>query len=100
MRKSIIAPSSTAMVADRRSIGEGVSGPSARRALGVVRTLTAPACKGATLAAMAAPGSDPIWTDDALADLRRDLGEAYAGRTAVVTGADGFMGSHLTEALV
>ncbi len=49
---------------------------------------------------MAAPGSDPIWTDDALADLRRDLGEAYAGRTAAVTGADGFMGSHLTEALV
>ncbi len=49
---------------------------------------------------MAAPGSDPIWTEAALTDLRRDLGDAYAGRTAVVTGADGFMGSHLTEALV
>jgi dTDP-glucose 4,6-dehydratase len=36
------------------------------------------------------------WTDD-LAD---ELGEAFRGRTAIVTGADGFMGSHLTEALV
>ena len=36
------------------------------------------------------------WTDD-LAD---ELGDAYAGRTCLVTGADGFMGSHLTEALV
>jgi dTDP-glucose 4,6-dehydratase len=49
---------------------------------------------------MAAPGPAAIWTEDALADLTRELGDAYAGRTAVVTGADGFMGSHLTEALV
>jgi dTDP-glucose 4,6-dehydratase len=43
---------------------------------------------------------DPTWTDDALAELRRDFGEVFSGRTCVVTGADGFMGSHLTEALV
>ena len=35
-----------------------------------------------------------------VADLRRDFGEFFAGRTCLVTGADGFMGSHLTEALV
>jgi dTDP-glucose 4,6-dehydratase len=43
---------------------------------------------------------DSTWTDDALADLRREFGEYFAGRTCLVTGADGFMGSHLTEALV
>src|SRR5918999_846248 len=32
--------------------------------------------------------------------LRRDFGDVYAGRTVLVTGADGFMGSHLTDALV
>ena len=32
--------------------------------------------------------------------LREEFGDWYAGRTALVTGADGFMGSHLTEALV
>ena len=37
-----------------------------------------------------------MWTDD-LAD---ELGDAYAGRTCLVTGADGFMGSHLTDGLV
>ena len=42
---------------------------------------------------------DTQWTDEAVAELRRDFGEAYAGRTVLVTGADGFMGSHLTEAL-
>ena len=41
-----------------------------------------------------------IWGEHELDELRRDLGEAYAGRTCVVTGADGFMGSHLTDALV
>ena len=43
---------------------------------------------------------DPTWTDEALADLRREFGEYFGGRTCLVTGADGFMGSHLTEALV
>jgi dTDP-glucose 4,6-dehydratase len=43
---------------------------------------------------------DSTWTDDALADVRREFGEFFAGRTCLVTGADGFMGSHLTEALV
>src|SRR4051794_3833853 len=45
-------------------------------------------------------GSDSSWTDDTLDDLRREFAAAFAGRTCVVTGADGFMGSHLTEALV
>jgi dTDP-glucose 4,6-dehydratase len=49
---------------------------------------------------MTVPGSDPIWTEAAVAELERDVGDAYAGRTVLVTGADGFMGSHLTEALV
>jgi dTDP-glucose 4,6-dehydratase len=43
---------------------------------------------------------DSTWTEDGLADLRRELGDLFAGRTCLVTGADGFMGSHLTEALV
>ena len=43
---------------------------------------------------------DSTWTDEALADLQREFGEFFAGRTCLVTGADGFMGSHLTEALV
>jgi dTDP-glucose 4,6-dehydratase len=43
---------------------------------------------------------DSTWTDEALADLRREFGEFFSGRTCLVTGADGFMGSHLTEALV
>src|SRR5438046_10357712 len=45
-------------------------------------------------------GSDSTWTDDALASLRSDYGEFFAGWTCAVTGADGFMGSHLTDALV
>ena len=47
--------------------------------------------------------SDPTttaWTDDELVSLQDDFGETYADRTVLVTGADGFMGSHLTEALV
>src|SRR5918998_1612527 len=43
---------------------------------------------------------DSPWTDEALAALEREFSEHFAGRTALVTGADGFMGSHLTEALV
>jgi dTDP-glucose 4,6-dehydratase len=49
---------------------------------------------------MKADSQDSTWTDDALADLRRDFAEFFTGRTCLVTGADGFMGSHLTEALV
>jgi dTDP-glucose 4,6-dehydratase len=44
--------------------------------------------------------SESVWTDAALAELRSEVGDVYAGRTALVTGADGFMGSHLTDALV
>jgi dTDP-glucose 4,6-dehydratase len=36
------------------------------------------------------------WTDE----LRDEFGSLYEGRTCLVTGADGFMGSHLTDALV
>ncbi len=43
---------------------------------------------------------DAIWTVSALEDLGREFGEAYSDRTVLVTGADGFMGSHLTDALV
>src|SRR5690242_20216406 len=33
-------------------------------------------------------------------DLKTEFGDLYRDRTCLVTGADGFMGSHLTEALV
>ncbi len=54
----------------------------------------------ATRASVFRMSTDPIWTESALADLRRDFGDVYGGRTVLVTGADGFMGSHLTDALV
>jgi dTDP-glucose 4,6-dehydratase len=44
--------------------------------------------------------NDSLWTGGSLEELRRDFGEIYEGRTVLVTGADGFMGSHLTDALV
>ncbi len=40
------------------------------------------------------------WSEGELDALKAELGSSYAGRTCLVTGADGFMGSHLTEALV
>jgi dTDP-glucose 4,6-dehydratase len=43
---------------------------------------------------------DSCWGDEGLEQLRKDFGGIYGGRTVLVTGADGFMGSHLTEALV
>jgi dTDP-glucose 4,6-dehydratase len=49
---------------------------------------------------MKADQHDSTWTDEAVADLRREFGEFFSGRTCLVTGADGFMGSHLTDALV
>jgi dTDP-glucose 4,6-dehydratase len=44
--------------------------------------------------------NDTLWTGSTLDDLRDEFGDTYEGRTVLVTGADGFMGSHLTEALV
>src|SRR5262245_65990522 len=49
---------------------------------------------------MQEPRAESTWSEAALGDLRREYGDAYSGRTVLVTGADGFMGSHLTEALV
>src|SRR5262245_808162 len=49
---------------------------------------------------MSPRNSDGVWTESAIADLRRDFGDVYGRRTVLVTGADGFMGSHLTDALV
>jgi dTDP-glucose 4,6-dehydratase len=47
------------------------------------------------------PGDDTAtWTQAELDGLRTEFGDRYRGRTCLVTGADGFMGSHLTEALV
>jgi dTDP-glucose 4,6-dehydratase len=54
----------------------------------------------ASTALMKPDVSDSTWSDDALDALRQEFGEIYGGRTCLVTGADGFMGSHLTEALV
>ena len=44
--------------------------------------------------------NDMIWTPDDLDELRAEFADVYRGRTVLVTGADGFMGSHLTEGLV
>src|SRR5262245_35462140 len=43
---------------------------------------------------------DSLWHGERLEQLRDELGAVYEGRTTLVTGADGFMGSHLTDALV
>jgi dTDP-glucose 4,6-dehydratase len=40
------------------------------------------------------------WTEDELSALRSDFEGVFRERTTLVTGADGFMGSHLTDALV
>jgi dTDP-glucose 4,6-dehydratase len=40
------------------------------------------------------------WSQGELDALGAEFGDAYSGRTVLVTGADGFIGSHLTEALV
>src|ERR671937_507260 len=40
------------------------------------------------------------WVEDWLADVKQEFGSIYGGRTVCVTGADGVMGSHLTDALV
>ncbi len=45
-------------------------------------------------------GGNQGWDEPGLAALRKEFRDEYAGRTCLVTGADGFMGSHLTEALV
>ena len=49
---------------------------------------------------MTSPTNDTLWNEESIALLERDFGELYSGRTVLVTGADGFMGSHLTEGLV
>ena len=47
------------------------------------------------------PGDDTAtWSEGELDRLKAELGDHYADRTCLITGADGFMGSHLTEALV
>jgi len=48
---------------------------------------------------MAERAPDLAWTEQGLADLTAEFADVYAGRTVLVTGADGFMGSHLTDAL-
>src|SRR6476659_11243967 len=48
---------------------------------------------------MSEPSAE-IWTEAGLAELRKGFGDVYSGRTVLVTGADGCMGSHLTDALV
>jgi FlaA1/EpsC-like NDP-sugar epimerase len=40
--------------------------------------------------------TDTIWTEQDLDGLKREFTDVYGGRTVLVTGADGFMGSHLT----
>ena len=47
-----------------------------------------------------AMSNDTLWTAETLDDLKQEFGDVYDGRTVLVTGADGFMGSHLTDGLV
>jgi dTDP-glucose 4,6-dehydratase len=49
---------------------------------------------------MTRKGNSTSWSEQALTELEREFGPIYRDRTVLVTGADGFMGSHLTEALV
>jgi dTDP-glucose 4,6-dehydratase len=42
----------------------------------------------------------PIWEEGDATALATDFGEIFSGRTVLVTGADGFLGSHLADALV
>jgi dTDP-glucose 4,6-dehydratase len=49
---------------------------------------------------MTSPTNDTLWNEESIARLEQDFGDLYGGRTVLVTGADGFMGSHLTEGLV
>ena len=44
--------------------------------------------------------TDPVWGEGDAARMAADFGDVFSGRTVLVTGADGFLGSHLTEALV
>ena len=44
--------------------------------------------------------SEAVWGKDGLEALHEEFGAALRDRTVLVTGADGFMGSHVTEALV
>jgi dTDP-glucose 4,6-dehydratase len=44
--------------------------------------------------------TDPVWGEGDAARMASDFGHVFSGRTVLVTGADGFLGSHLTEALV
>src|ERR1044072_8872650 len=47
------------------------------------------------------PGDDTAaWSEADREAVRAEYEDLYRDRTCVVTGADGFMGSHLTEALV
>ncbi len=46
------------------------------------------------------PGGLEAWSTPELAALRLEVGASFEGRTALVTGADGFLGSHLVDALV
>ena len=55
---------------------------------------------GCTTGYPRSPMNEAIWTSSNLDRLRQDFGDVYGGRTVLVTGADGFMGSHLTDALV
>ena len=49
---------------------------------------------------MAENAAQTTWREAELDALQNDFGDVYSDRTVLVTGADGFMGSHLTEALV
>jgi dTDP-glucose 4,6-dehydratase len=44
--------------------------------------------------------SNSTWTEEGLDNLQSEFAPVFVDRTVLVTGADGFMGSHLTDALV
>lgn len=45
-------------------------------------------------------GFEIAWSAEDLEVLHREFAREFADRTVLVTGADGFMGSHVVDALV
>ena len=82
---------------DRRDDEEGARGERAARDRAQADRICTLAHRRGSVRPMP---NDSLWTGRTLDELRTEFGDVYEGRTVLVTGADGFMGSHLTDALV
>ena len=92
--RAMSTPTSAAKpLTTRREVAVRAAEPSEPRPDESVRLLTDAEAYGPCRTTLS--GQAPRSTTSA-----QDLGDVYDGRTVLVTGADGFMGSHLTDALV